>query len=89
VNILPIVESSVQAAKHWWFLLLSVSELGQYSLGISWVSSDIFVISSKVTFGLVDHWFWRLWSRCPFTIATDHGGCWHSVCSDRPGKLLM
>jgi len=44
---------------------------------------------SNETFGFVERWFLRLWSRCPFIVAIDCGGWLRSVAAVRPGMWLM
>ena len=45
--------------------------------------STIFVVLD-----FVDFWFFLVWSRCPFTIAKDAGGCIHSDFVVSPGILM-
>ena len=38
---------------------------------------------------LVDRIFCRVWSKCPFIIAADHGGCFLRVLAVKPGMFVM
>ncbi len=39
--------------------------------------------------GLVERWFFRVWSRWPLMVETERGGCLRTRADVRPGKPVM
>ena len=50
--------------------------------GLSWSGS------MTGTVGFVLRWFWRVWSKWPFVMGIDVGGCRRRVAAVSPGKLV-
>ena len=42
-----------------------------------------------VAAGLVERWFFLVWSMCPLNIAVEWGGCFFSEAAFRPGKPVI